>query len=73
MKIKENGNMEVQGTEVKKRAVTISVTAEQLKELAEERLRNLVIEQMEQSEGGLKGTMAIGIAKAIIRQQKLEM
>lgn len=60
--------------ESKKRAVTISITAEQIKELGEnEALRNSIIEQMNASEGGLKGNMAFAIAKAVLKQTKIEI
>lgn len=55
---------------VKKRAVTLNV--EQIKELGENKeLRDEVVRQIEES--GLKGSMALAIAKAVLKRIKLKV
>lgn len=64
-----------QGVEAeKRRAVAITLNVAQIEELTkDEELRKLVIRQMEESEGGLKGNMAIAIGKAMLKQLKLKV
>lgn len=73
-KIDKNVNMSAADKVAVKRPVTITVNAEQIKELGENKeLRDEVVRQLEESEGGLKGTMAIAIAKAVIKQLKIKV
>lgn len=52
----------------KVREKTISLTAKQINELAEnDVLRQIVTTQMEESEGGLTGVMAISVAKQTMK------
>lgn len=72
METKEKTTVETQGVETKKREKTISLTSKQIGEIIETPIIGIeLINQIDQSEGNLKGNIAFAIAKAITRQTKL--
>lgn len=66
----------VQGTptEKKERAKTASFTAEQVRKIAKtEGLGELIAQQIEASEGGVKGTIMFQVADMMQKQMKLKV
>lgn len=65
---------EVQGTEMKKeRAKTASFTAEQIRKIAKtEGLGEIIAQQIEVSEGGIKGTIMFQVADMLTKQMELK-
>lgn len=59
---------------VSKREKTVSLTAVQITEIANSKeLGKLIVDQIELSEGNLKGNMAFNVAKAMAKQLKIKL
>lgn len=73
METKQEGKI-INKVEETKRAKTVSLTAKQIREIGNDKeLSELIANQIDNSEGNLKGNLAFAIAKAIKQQQKLKI